>query len=456
MKINHYNYVKLDNMYFLTLDSGNSIFLSESEFTNFQNNVLSDELHDKLYRNFFILDKNNEANYINNLRIRYAHLYQGPSLHIVAVTNHCNLACSYCHAQPLPFDSKNLQSMDKETAKKVVNFIFQTKSNNVSIEFQGGEPLLNFDTVRYIIEQGKELNKIHKKNLLFSVVSNLTKMDDDILKYLIKNNVGICTSLDGPKPIHNKNRRYFGSMNGSYDDVSYWINRIKKEYQYEVNALLVTTRFSLPHPEDIVLEYARQGLQNIHLKFLSRLGFAEKSFDKIGYTPEEYYQFWKIAHMAITDLNKDGYLLREILTNNILKKIKVLPTYYTDLDSPCGGITGQLAYNYQGNVYTCDEGRQFDFFKIGEVNKHMQEIITSNNSCDFISSSVNNNYICDNCAFNPFCGVCPVLNYSETKNPVPHLYNNFRCKTFKYVFKDILMKYHFSALHKKIYDSWLR
>ena len=72
--------------------------------------------------------------------------------------------------------------MDLDTAKKTVNFIFQTPADNITIEFQGGEPTLNFETIKYINEYAKELNKSYGKGIEFLLVTNLNNMDDDKMK----------------------------------------------------------------------------------------------------------------------------------------------------------------------------------------------------------------------------------------------------------------------------------
>ena len=68
--------------------------------------------------------------------------------------------------------------------------------------------MLNFNVIKSMIEYSKEKNKILNKHIEYTIVTNLTCLNDDILHFLLDNNVSICTSLDGTREIHNYNRPY--------------------------------------------------------------------------------------------------------------------------------------------------------------------------------------------------------------------------------------------------------
>lgn len=87
--------------------------------------------------------------------------------------------------------------MSQETAAKAVNIALQTTAQYVTFEFQGGEPLMNFDTLQFIVEYAEEQNQSCGKNLEFSVVTNLMLLDEEKLEFLAEHKVSICTSLDG-------------------------------------------------------------------------------------------------------------------------------------------------------------------------------------------------------------------------------------------------------------------
>ena len=89
--------------------------------------------------------------------------------------------------------------MDRATAVNVAKIIMQTPSPEVKIEFQGGEPLLNFGIVKLITQEAKRINRHRHKNLSFVICTNLTLMDDDKLRFLREEGITISTSLDGRK-----------------------------------------------------------------------------------------------------------------------------------------------------------------------------------------------------------------------------------------------------------------
>ena len=162
--INNYRFKKFGNKYFITTDHGSYCILSNQEFNGLKRNNISEKLKDKLEEKEIILTDANMNEAVRLTRNRNSFLFQGASLHIVVVTLRCNMNCIYCHASSKPADKKEFD-MDKETAKATVDFIFQTPSKGITIEFQGGEPLLNWGVVKYVIEYAQEKNKQAKKKL---------------------------------------------------------------------------------------------------------------------------------------------------------------------------------------------------------------------------------------------------------------------------------------------------
>ena len=280
-------------------------------------------------------------------------------------------------------------------------------------------------------------------------------MDDEKLRYLIKNKVGLCTSLDGPEYVHDKIRKSTKNK-GSYKQVINWINKIKKDYNYPLGALMVTTKYSLPYPKEIVDEYIKHGFEKIQIKHISNLGYAQKAWKDLSYTPEDYLVFWKKAMNYMVELNIKGTKIKEPITTYILKKILTNePNFFVDLQSPCGAAISQLAYDHKGNIFTCDEGRQFDLFNIGNVKKDTyKKVLTSNETASIIASSTNDCFLCDACIYKPYCGLCPVCCYAETGTLIPKLATNNRCKILKGMFDYIFENLIFSEKHRKVFTEW--
>jgi len=178
-----FRFKKLGNKYLLTNDLGDFIFLREKEFNNFTRSKLKkgNSIYEELDRKHFTSESWNCENCQARMTQRYAqrheYLNQGPSLHIVVVTLKCDHSCIYCHASSKSMARDDLD-MTEKTAKEVVDMIFQTTSSDVNIEFQGGEPLANFDIIKFIVNHALKKNKKAKKRLKFSLVSTLSLLDN--------------------------------------------------------------------------------------------------------------------------------------------------------------------------------------------------------------------------------------------------------------------------------------
>lgn len=465
---NMYRFRQIGEKFLVTTDHGSWIFLDENQLKLLKNGEVENDpkLFQILKKLGVIIDDDNKEDVILKLRDRYGFLFRGTSLHIVIPTLRCNEKCVYCQASSKPVDAKEFD-MDIKTAKAAVDFIFQTPSKYLTIEFQGGEPLLNFKVVRYIIEYSKKMNKKFGKNLHLSLVSNLSNMDNEKMKYLIDNKVEICTSLDGPEWIHNKNRPLPSTgAKTSYYYTKKWVKLINDYYKkrkmkgVQVNALLTVTNRSLAYWKQIIDEYLKLGFDNIFIRSVNSIGNAKESWGSISYPPEDFINFWKKSMDYIISLNKDGAIIRERLTWLNLKKILGgIEPYFLDQMSPCGAVIGQLAYNYNGDIYSCDEGRMVgdDIFKLGNVKKDKyKNIVSSNQACCIIASSVSDTQICDSCAFKPFCGICPVCNYAEQGSILCNIPNTKRCKIYKAQFDYIFGKILNDKKATEIFIDWLK
>jgi His-Xaa-Ser system radical SAM maturase HxsB len=427
----------------VTNDSGAWVFLTDEEFAQFVDGTLPDssDTYRRLSdRNFIRKTFNAEAE-AHNYRTRFQYLLQGPILHIMVVTLRCNHTCVYCHASRKPMDAPEFD-MTRETADVVLDRIFKTTAPSLTIEFQGGEPLVNWDVVRYVIERGVEKARETGKQVEFALVSNLTLMDEEKFAYLLDHKVQICTSLDGPEHLHNKNRPYTGA--NSFQDTVAWIKRINAAYQergldpntYHVEALLTVSRHSLPHWKEIVDTYVQLGFKTINLRPLNPFGFARQTQSRIGYQAREFIEFYRSALMYILELNKKGVEILERQAALFLTKLLTpQDPNFLDLRSPCGAGVGQIAYNFDGKVFTCDEGRMVyemgdDVFLIGDAREldYRDIVISDTVKSTLIASDVDGLPGCDTDVYRPYIGVCPVYNYSQQSSLAGNMATNQRLR----------------------------
>jgi radical SAM protein with 4Fe4S-binding SPASM domain len=196
------------------------------------------------------------------------------------------------------------------------------------------------------------------------------------------------------------------------------------------------SRFSLPKYKEIVDEYIKLGFDSFYLHYLNPFGFSIGNQKKIGYATEEYINFYKKALDYIIQINLKGKKFKEKMAFTFLGKILTdSDPNHLDYRSPCGAGIGQLAYNYNGDVYTCDEGRMLSMmgdesFRLGNVKENSyQEIVGSPVTRTLCTAScLDNQPHCINCAYKPYCGVCPIYNYSEQGNIFGQMPTNQRCK----------------------------
>lgn len=131
----------------------------------------------------------------------------------------------------------------------------------------------------------------------------------------------------------------------------------------------------------------------------------------------------------------------------LLKKILMgYSENYMELRSPCGAGIGQMAYYYDGNIYTCDEGRMVaemgdQMFHLGNVNYSTYDDLMENRVCKVTcqASVLESLPGCCDCVYHPYCGVCPVISYASDNSIYARESNVYRCKIYKGIL-DILFE----------------
>src|SRR6202012_5202326 len=122
---------------------------------------------------------------------------------------------------------------------------------HLKIAFQGGEPLLNFPMIRWIVAEAQRMNTEHGKDLAFVIATNLALVNDEILQFCAEHGVHISTSLDGPQDLHNGNRRRPGQ--DSWQQAVDGIKRVQERLGPDrVNALMTTTEAALGRAAEIL------------------------------------------------------------------------------------------------------------------------------------------------------------------------------------------------------------
>lgn len=357
------------------------------------------------------------------LRSRLSFLRAATPLHIFVVTLRCEHSCPYCQVSRQSKD-RDRYDMDEATASSALDIALSAPAPLIKIEFQGGEPLLNFELIRWIVTTAKERAVPLGKKLQFVIATNLALLNDAVLDFCAEHDVLFSTSLDGPSDLHNKNRPRRG--NNSYELATAGIARIKETLGPDrVGALMTTTEASLGRVEAIVDEYLRQGLDGIFLRPLSPYGFAIKTKQFQKYRAQEWLEFWKRGLRYILDINKAGRHFPEFYSALILRRmLSDEPIGYVDLRSPAGIGLGALVYNYDGTVFASDEARMLAemgdrSFELGTVHEHgYRDLVLSDTLVSAVADSLTQTAPqCSSCVFEPNCGADPVYHHA-TQNDV--------------------------------------
>ena len=442
---NLFRWRKVGARHVVTNDHGAHAFLDDAQLDQLIAGRVKagTPLYDEMRQKGFLLEDSDIQRVAEAYDRKVSFVYRGPVLHILVVTLRCNEVCSYCHASRQNM-SETETDMSIPTAEKCVDMALRSPSDTMTIEFQGGEPLANFEVVQHVVQYGSAQAQARGKRVMFSLVSNLALMDDAKLEWLVANRVQISTSLDGPKDLHDKNRKLAGSS--AYDRTVFWMKRINQAYEaagldqqlYHVEALATITREHLSRAKDLVDEYVKNGCRAIFLRPLNPFGFAKKAGDKGSYTAAEFLAFYNEALDYVLAQNRAGVEILERLGANFLTKILTPDDpNYLDIRSPCGAGIGQIAYNHDGSVITCDEGRMVfqmgdEVFRIGSVQDlTLRDVVTSETVKSMaMASCLDGLPGCSACAYKPFCGTCPVFNYTEQGNIFPQNSTNSRCAIY--------------------------
>ena len=415
----------------VTNDVGEWSVLPDLEFQDLlQGNIVPGHPRfEELQQRGFLRQDLDAEDMARKLRRKRRFLGAGPHLAVLITTLRCNQSCGYCHASRTDMHRTDTD-MSLETAKLAVDHAMQSPSPYLCFEYQGGEPTVNMDVIKFCIEYSREKNRYEKKTLDHSLVTNMTYMTQENADWLIENDVLICTSLDGPAGVHDKNRGWAGNKNAAFDHVTKWMDYFNQKYiekgrdpeLWHVDALTTFTRTSLDNWKQIVDLYVERGIRNIHLRPLNPFGFATKTWRAIGYSMDEFLEMYEQALDYILELNKQGVQIMEGTSAVFLKKMLTPDDpNFVDIRSPVGSGTGQICYGFDGSIFPSDEGRMVhgmgdDIFKVGHVSTTSFEEATNHPTVRALATAslLDALPMCESCFNAPYCGVRPLHNYMQS------------------------------------------
>ena len=460
-----YRFERLNGRVLVTNLVGEHLFLSAEEFEQLAERALpTDSPLVRRLRAKHVIRETGEELPVELLaikaRTRNRRLAEFTSLHILVASLRCEHSCPYCQVSRQSSD-KAAYDMNPETAALALDSVFRSPSQNIKIEFQGGEPLLNFELIEEVVRAARERNETEGRNLGFVIATNLALLDDRVIEFCRANDVYISTSLDGPADLHNKNRPRPGR--NSWELATAGIRRVREELGVDrVSALMTTTRSSLGRVREIVDTYVEQGLTNIFLRPLSPYGFAVKTKSFAAYDVEGWLPFYEEGLDYVIELNLAGVPMVEQYSAIVLKKMLTNDDPgYVDLTSPAGIGIGAVVYNYDGDVYASDEGRMLaemgdTTFRLGNLHEDSYEEIMLSEAllAPLEESFTQSAPMCVDCAFEPYCGADPTYHHATGGDFVGRKPDSGFHRRNSAIFKLLLERYESDRFARSLFQTW--
>ncbi len=359
------------------------------------------------------------------LATRKRRLAEFTSLHMFVMTLRCEHTCRYCQVSRQA-TARGEYDMTREIAEAALGHVFRSPSRQLKIEFQGGEPLLNFELVRWLVGRAEQINLREQRDLAFVITTNLALIDSEVLEFCLEHNIALSTSLDGPRELHNHNRRRPGqdSWEKTIDGIRLATEKLGSD---RISALMTTTEASLDQPEAIIDSYVELGLRSIFLRPISPYGFATRIRGGGRYDVDRWLEFYKRGLDHVIELNKRGADITEMYTALAARKMfSNDDPGYVDLTSPAGIGIGGIVYNYDGGVYASDESRMLaemgdETFRLGTVHDDYKSLMLSDKLLGPLWQSYTLSVPkCDLCAFESWCGADPVFHHTTVGDSVGH------------------------------------
>ena len=277
------------------------------------------------------------------------------------VAHTCNLNCAYCFASQGKYHGDRAV-MSFETGRQALDFLIANSGNrrNLEVDFFGGEPLMNWDVVKRLVEYARSVEGDRGKNFRFTLTTNGMLIDDEVIDFCNREMSNVVLSLDGRKEIHDRLRVDYAG-NGSYD-------RIVPKFQKLVQArggkdYYIRGTFTHANPD-----FLRD------IESMLELGFTELSMEPVVCAPDDpaalteadravvMEQYERLAELMIRR-RREG---RPFTFYHYMLDLTGGPCIYKRL-SGCGSGTEYMAVTPWGDLYPCHQFVGEPAYKLGDI-----------------------------------------------------------------------------------------
>lgn len=378
-----------DDLRFLYDIAGANLFsISEEEYAAMLNLITTDRSTDLASA---VLEKLNSVSKSHPITIE-KHSQSVKSV-AIEVSNDCNMRCAYCYGDGGTYGQECCY-MACDTAEKCIDYLIahSNGAKHLSVIFFGGEPLLNLPVVKHIIDYCHAQERIHELKFTYSITTNATIINDEIIQLLRDNRFSVTISIDGPKDVHDHNR-YYKNHGGSYDHVKKNVDRLL---------------------EAGIRLHARATVNSIEPRLsalydhLSNMGFHAITLSFVNTSPSSsLYISDEVFPLIYNEIHKLGNLcIQEILTTGNVKftmfRILLMRIYrHAKFAYSCGCGAGYLAFTAKGELYPCHRFSNWEKYRLGNMN---EENISHR---EFLYCNVETRPECTSCAYRYLCsGTC--------------------------------------------------
>lgn len=277
------------------------------------------------------------------------------------VAHTCNLNCSYCFASQGKYHGDRAL-MSFEVGKRALDFLMEHSGTrtNLEVDFFGGEPLMNWDVVKQLVNYARSVEKEHKKNFRFTLTTNGMLIDDDVIEFANKEMSNVVLSLDGRKEIHDRLRVDYAG-NGSYEKI---VPKFRK---------LVDSRGGKNYYMRGTFTHANPDFTK-DVFHMADLGFTELSMEPVvcapgdpaGLTPEDIEIVKEQYEILAKDMLRRTAEGKPITFYHYMLDLKSGPCIYKRI-SGCGSGTEYMAVTPWGDLYPCHQFVGEESYKLGDI-----------------------------------------------------------------------------------------
>ncbi len=277
------------------------------------------------------------------------------------VAHTCNLNCSYCFASQGKYHGDRAL-MSFEVGKRALDFLVENSGtrHNLEVDFFGGEPLMNWEVVKQLVQYARSIEEEKGKNFRFTLTTNGMLIDDEVIEFANKEMSNVVLSLDGRKEIHDRLRVDYAG-NGSYDRI---VPKFKKLVEARGNKnYYMRGTFTHANPD-----FTKDVLH------MADLGFTELSMEPVvaapgdpaALTPEDIEIVKKEYEFLAQEMLRREREGKPITFYHYMLDLKEGPCIYKRI-SGCGSGTEYMAVTPWGDLYPCHQFVGEESYKLGDI-----------------------------------------------------------------------------------------